>query len=255
MLFAPAILSFALAAPPPAPKPADDGAVLYRAVVRAGRGVRQTEFAQMFAAVLSGSMMGPGDGWFKPSQARYDWKWLAARYDLDHDGKITRKEFPGPQELFLRLDRDRDGVLTAADLDWSDKAPFFRQLSQATQLLANLDSDDDRRLTKQEWDALFKKFAQGKDYLNADDLRAMMYPPPPPAPPSKGPSASASSGMPTKAILLKGLLAGELGSPCEGPRIGDPAPEFTLTDLDGKNVSLSQFRGNKPLVLIFGSFT
>jgi peroxiredoxin len=33
--------------------------------------------------------------------------------------------------------------------------------------------------------------------------------------------------------------------------INSCAPDFTLTDLDGKNVSLSDFRGSKNVVLVF----
>jgi hypothetical protein len=40
------------------------------------------------------------------------------------------------------------------------------------------------------------------------------------------------------------------------PRAGDLAPDFTLTDSTGtKTVTLSQFRGLKPVVLVFGSYT
>jgi peroxiredoxin len=40
------------------------------------------------------------------------------------------------------------------------------------------------------------------------------------------------------------------------PRVGDEAPDFELFDLDGKNpVRLSDFRGKKPVALIFGSYT
>ncbi len=35
-----------------------------------------------------------------------------------------------------------------------------------------------------------------------------------------------------------------------GPRAGDVAPDFTLTTLDGKSVSLSDYRG-RPVVLNF----
>jgi len=55
---------------------------------------------------------------------------------------------------------------------------------------------------------------------------------------------------------MKGLLDGELGSSHEGPAIGDDAPDFTLKTQDGKRqIRLSQFRGQKPVVLVFGSFT
>lgn len=40
------------------------------------------------------------------------------------------------------------------------------------------------------------------------------------------------------------------------PREGDLAPDFTLKDSSGTHtVTLSQFRGFKPVALIFGSFT
>ena len=32
---------------------------------------------------------------------------------------------------------------------------------------------------------------------------------------------------------------------------GDPAPDFTLPDADGRAVSLADFRGKKPVVLVF----
>jgi hypothetical protein len=39
-------------------------------------------------------------------------------------------------------------------------------------------------------------------------------------------------------------------------KVGDLAPDFTLTDLTGKNTfTLSHYRGQKPVVLIFGSYT
>jgi hypothetical protein len=41
-----------------------------------------------------------------------------------------------------------------------------------------------------------------------------------------------------------------------GLKVGDAAPEFTLATVDRKaEVSLSSFRGKKPVALIFGSYT
>ena len=57
-------------------------------------------------------------------------------------------------------------------------------------------------------------------------------------------------------MLLKGVLTGELGSLKEGPAIGDKAPDFELETQDGERFyRLSRFRTEKPVVLIFGSFT
>lgn len=61
---------------------------------------------------------------------------------------------------------------------------------------------------------------------------------------------------PSIPVLVRGLYAGEIGSIQEGPKVGDPAPEFTLKTLDGKEtVRLSEQVGKKPLVLVFGNFT
>lgn len=40
------------------------------------------------------------------------------------------------------------------------------------------------------------------------------------------------------------------------PRAGDLAPDFTLRDISGTDsITLSDFQGNKPVALVFGSFT
>ena len=78
-------------------------------------------------------------------------------------------------------------------------------------------------------------------------------------------------------LLLLGLLAlfvssgtseaqkkpGEINTPpAKGERykdqlkVGDAAPDFTLADPNGKSeVTLSSFKGKKPVVMIFGSYT
>jgi hypothetical protein len=37
------------------------------------------------------------------------------RFDQDRDGKVARGEFPGPDGVFRRLDRNGDGAITPAD--------------------------------------------------------------------------------------------------------------------------------------------
>ena len=40
------------------------------------------------------------------------------------------------------------------------------------------------------------------------------------------------------------------------PKVGDLAPDFELREVSGKNpVRLSDFRGSRPVALVFGSFT
>jgi hypothetical protein len=211
------------------------------------------EILEMVAAILRGSDMGPGDGWFHPSQSRYDWKWLAARYDKDHKGTIMREQFTGSKELFDRLDRDHDGVLTASDFDWSERSRYAMQGTPARYWFSRIDANSNGRISREEWDAFFQRIAQGKGYVTPDDLREAFPTSPPPRPSGSAPPANDGPSLRT---LLTGLLCGELGSFFEGPEVGQPAPDFKLRTQDGKrSIHLAQYRGVKPVALVFGSFT
>jgi hypothetical protein len=206
------------------------------------------EFLRMWDAILSERPPSADFGWFGPSHARYTWDRLKVR-DKNGDGRITAEEFGGPADLFAALDRDGDGAITADDLDWSDNAPYFRQLAMAQQVLRRADADGNKKLSRDEWVKLFDELAKGKQQLEAEDLRQLLYPPAPPRSPG-------GSGMPPKSILLFGLLTGEIGSGAEGPTLNAPAPDFTLKSPDGKtSITLSDYKGKKPVALIFGSFT
>jgi Ca2+-binding EF-hand superfamily protein len=213
-------------------------------------GAGKFEIVEMFTAITNGSQMGAGDGWFHPGKSRYGWQWLAERFDTNKDGKITREEFRGPAELFDRLDRNHDGVLTADDFDWSERGLRSLQNPAATMLFYLLDTDSNGRISKKEWDAFFARAAKGKDHLTREDVREAVEQ-------LRAAVAKAQSkDGPSPAIFVKGLLEGELGSFYEGPRVGKPAPDFALKTHDGKRtIRLSEFRGKKPVVLVFGSFT
>jgi hypothetical protein len=215
--------------------------------------LRQLEIVEMVSAIAQGSEMGPGEGWFHGSKARYGWKWLAARYDTNRDGTITLKEFTGPKELFERLDRNHDGVLTAADFDWSDRSFYAMQGMPARIGFSRIDANSNGRISREEWDAFFTRMSQGKDYVTPDDLREAFPTAPPPR--LAGAPPPVNDGPPVL-TLMKGLLSGELGSFFEGPDLEQRAPDFALKTQDGKRViRLSGYRGSKPVVLVFGSFT
>ena len=46
------------------------------------------------------------------------WKFLLGKYDANKDGKVSADEYQRDASTFKRLDRNEDGVLTAAD--WAD---------------------------------------------------------------------------------------------------------------------------------------
>jgi hypothetical protein len=205
------------------------------------------EFLQMWDAIASGVPLDGNSGWFKPAHCRYTWERLKA-LNKNGDGRITAEEFGGPAELFKALDRDGDGAITADDLDWSENSTYARQLGIAQQLVRQGDNDGNRKLSKEEWDALFEQAAKGKKEIDADDARKLLFPP--------TSSQRGGGGMPPKGILLYGLLTGELGYAAEGPKLETAAPDFTLKSPDGKKtISLHDYRGKKPVALIFGSFT
>jgi hypothetical protein len=207
------------------------------------------EAVRMLAAVLRGSRMGAGEGWFGPAQARYSWKWLADRCGVDPvKGEIPRNRFPGSEVWFARLDRDKNGVISPDDFDWSDRSPYVQMSYMANRLFRKLNAEGNGRLTKDELLQFFDKAAQGKGHLSADEVRDALlgglfrrYQP---------------SDMPSQAVLIRGLFAGELGSMHEGPKLNDPAPDFMLKTVDGKDtIHLAKRLGTKPVILVFGSFT
>jgi hypothetical protein len=62
--------------------------------------------------------------------------------------------------------------------------------------------------------------------------------------------------MPSQEVLIRGFLAGEIGSLQEGPGLEEAAPDFTVRAISGKEtVRLSERLGRRPLVLVFGNFT
>ena len=50
---------------------------------------------------------------------------------------------------------------------------------------------------------------------------------------------------------LFNFVGARLPPPAPVLRIGEPAPDFTLTDAGGRPVTLGDYRGRKPVVLVF----
>ncbi len=212
-------------------------------------GERAPEAVRMLIAILRGSQMGPGEGWFGPAETRYSWKWLANRYGVDPaKGSIPRSRFRGPETWFGRLDRNKDGLITLDDLDWSDSNAYVQMSNMASRLFRKLNEHGNGRLTKQELVQFFERAAQGKDHLSSDDFRDALL--------AGWSAGSRPADVPSRAVLIRGLFAGEIGSMNEGPTLNNRAPDFTLETVDGKDtVQLTKLLRSKPVVLVFGSFT
>ena len=204
------------------------------------------EAVKMLVAILRGSNMGPQDGWFGPAQSRFGWKWLAARHELPEGADtIAKDKFRGSEEQFKRLDRDGDGQISPSDLDWSDRNPWVQQSYLLSRLFRRINARGDGRIMRSDLDAFFDRVSQGKDHFNVSDLRDVLLH-----------GAFLPGDGPSRETLVRGLISGEVGSIHEGPRVDQPAPDFTLATRDGKQTyQLAKLIGERPVVLVFGNFT
>lgn len=207
-----------------------------------------SEALVMLDHILSGSRLGPGEGWFSvaKSQTRFDWETTAKRFDKNSDGAIVADEFLGSNNDFLRLDKNGDRVVTSADFDWSVHS---LEPTSGFQMFFAADRDANGKVTRDEFSGLFVMLDSGqRNYLSIDDLKDA-FPPPSPAQYSNRPD------RPSRSTLVLGLKRQEIGSHQSGPQLNETAPDFTLTTLSGDEVTLSKLVGDKPVVLIFGNFT
>ena len=142
-------------------------------------------------------------------------------YDTDEDGAISKDELSCGIPLRSGLGQKPSGRM----------AQMLEGEDAYKSLLAAADKDKNGALARVELVAFFK--AQDSNSDGVWDL-------------------SGFSGSPRG-----GARGGGRGSrPVTGPEQGTLAPDFTLTTLQGdEQVSLSEFRGKKPVALIFGSYT
>ena len=221
---------------------------------------RRPEWGEMAIAILKGEQMRVGMGWWKTTVKRYDWSWLRGNFDANQDGVVDRAELPENvplgDKLFARLDRDLDEKLTAADLEVTDAGgpmnPVAMMNMMSGVVFSRLDTDSNGRVSLEELAAFFAKAdSEALGFLTPEDLRAVLD-----DPDMRKQSARGSGGQPPQAEMLRMFLTGQLGWLESGPEYGDAAPDFTLPTHDGSStVTLSDSRGRKPVVLVFGSFT
>ncbi len=201
------------------------------------------------------------------------WTALSRLHDKDGDGKITKKEFTRGDKQFKNHDRDGNGLITAADFPegrfWNGFAPGMGRRA---------DRDRDGVVTKKEWKVLTSRLDQNGDgEITMKELGGMA-----PAPITKKPKIVGLmfdqdgdgkievSDFATMFADLDRNSDGKLDSTelrgnrslltqpsTSVPKVGKMAPDFELPRADDskKTVKLSSFRGDRPVALIFGSYT
>lgn len=178
------------------------------------------------------------------------------KLDKNNDGSLDRDEVPGPvKQRFERIDADGNGKISreefakvAARLAGQFGGRPQRDGGAPDVLFRLLDADKDGKLTKDELQnatRLLEKLDRNKDgMIDRDELRGFLQ--------KGGPKGEGKGGRPGEVITP--AAKGERKK--DTLKVGDAAPDFTLPDLTGtKEVTLSSFRGRRPVVLIFASYT
>ena len=210
-------------------------------------GKKMPEAVSMYLVIVKGGQLDGTNGWFGPASSRFSWEWLARQNGIEPNQTLKKDTFRGDERLFAQLDRDHDGAIGGFDLDWSDSNPWVRQSYMVNRMFRRIDPSGDGNLTHEEWQAFFEKVAGDQESFRFEQLRDALIPPG---------NSFLPGDEPKKETLIKGFMAGEIGSLQEGPSLDEAAPDFELKPIDGgDSVRLSDRIGKKPIVLVFGNFT
>ena len=201
------------------------------------------------------------------------WPLLRDRYDLDGDGRVTPTEHGRGDAAFRFLDRDHDGVLTVADFDTlrveaGAPLPAGLYVRLGGPLARTADIDDDAIVSRTDWNTLLDRLSvdgridrEALDGLGLEANRVPMT-----IRVLDGDRDGALTRTELDALFARldsdgdGRIAGvEFGidDMARGPVVGNEAPDFDLPRVDdpARTVRLAAFRGERPVALIFGSYT
>lgn len=212
------------------------------------------------------------------------WAYLRGKYDADGDGAISPEEHGRGAAAFERLDKDGSGAITESDLGpgpvhglmvrmilmhWfqDDPNPMVLTREEFARTFDVVDANDDGMLDGAELADRIASHASGMP---------MMPKPPPGMDPYLSVRLLADADGNGRVSRAEGLAyfdkhaqdgtwsarkgrrppSPSMRRPPPGAVVGKPAPDFTLSSPDGTTtVTLSDFRGKRPVALIFGSYT
>jgi Ca2+-binding EF-hand superfamily protein len=197
-------------------------------VCAAGVFAQDEQRKKRLAATLSFEKLDQNkDGYLDGAELPEPIKNRLERIDQNSDGKVSREEF---NRLAARL-----GVPPAPAPSRPDTAA-----PAPDALFRLLDANNDGKLSKEELQnspKLLDKLDRNKDgVLDQEELKAA---------PAKKTRPGEVNTPAAKSERVKDTL-----------KVGDLAPDFTLPEPKGtRELTLSSYRGKKPVVLIFGSYT
>lgn len=205
-----------------------------------------TDARAMLDSLVNEPFLGTGNGWFatSKSQSRYEWLAVAKKFDRNGDGHVDPQEFGGNADDFSRADRNSDGSLDAEDFDWDTPPP--PAASAFARMFSMTDTNSNGKVTRDEFAKLFDRLKGDQEFLAMDELVQQM-------------AGSSSGSRPPepldRSMMVMALMHQELGAFASGPNLDQKAPDFTLAQIGGGSVTLSKAAGQRPVVLIFGTFT
>jgi len=225
------------------------------------------------------------EGPYAKDRKQSAWAYLAGKYDANGDGKISAQEHGRGERAFKNLDRNGDGSITPDELG---PGPIHGLMVRMLAMLWFQDDDKPMVLSRDEFARGFEAVDTNENStITSKELAERMRTTKPhvttipPPPPGMDPFLSLKlladkdgDGALSKAEALalfdahaedgtwslrppggKRPPPGAKRRP-QGAVVGERAPDFTLTTPDGgTSVTLSSFRGRRPVALIFGSYT
>ena len=219
--------------------------------------------------------------------------YLLARYDADGDGAIAAQEYDRPGDAFTRLDRDGDDRITEGDvrpsgrrqralpsdearrlravhlLGWyfqDDDKPQAISIAEMLSAFQAYDANGDERIGRSEFEMVAEeRIARGRqpagrwaglvEVETTDPWERIVLGVDRDEDSFLRPSELESFFAENEALDAWSFKETEVQAPTQS-LVGRRAPDFTLPRLGGSDsVTLSDFAGERPVALIFGSYT